>query len=115
MYFKSSKRSRSVSFLNQFDAQTATTLALCHSVPEIHHCDARRLVSVKGIITLQEHGVDLSDRFTFTPLVECLYAERLIRTLKEEAFNINDYLSLPRPEIAYFITRCITGNAHTRR
>ena len=81
------------------DAQTATT-ALCHSVPEIHHSDQGvQYLSKAYITTLQEHGVEIP-----SPNADALgrmdMAERLIRNLKEEEVNINDYQSITEAEIA---------------
>ena len=68
--------------------------ALCHSVPEIHHSDQGvQYLSKAYITTLQEHGVEISVAQRGCPW-ENGYAERLIRTLKEEEVNINDYQSI---------------------
>ena len=58
------------------------------------------------ITTLQEHGVEISVAQRGRPW-ENGYAERLIRTLKEEEVNINDYQSITeaRDRIGHFITQ----------
>ena len=81
--------------------------ALCHSVPEIHHSDQGvQYLSKAYITTLQEHGVEISVAQRGRPW-ENGYAERLIRTLKEEEVDINDYQSITeaRDRIGHFITQ----------
>ena len=82
--------------------------ALCHSVPEIHHSDqgVQYLSRVSYISTLQRHGVEISVAQRGCPW-ENGYAERLIRTLKEEEVDINDYQSITeaRDRIGHFITQ----------
>ena len=69
---------------------------------------SRRAVSFKGtyITTLEEHGVEISVAQRGHPW-ENGYAERLIRTLKEEEVDINDYQSITeaRDRIGHFITQ----------
>ena len=80
--------------------------ALCHSVPEIHHSDQGvQYLSSAYIATLQEHRIEISVAPRGRPW-ENGYAERLIRTLKEEAVDINDYQSITeaRDRIGHFIT-----------
>ena len=80
--------------------------ALCHSVPEIHHSDQGvQYLSKAYITTLQRHGVEISVAQRGRPW-ENGYAERLIRTLKEEEVYINDYDSIAqaRDRIGHFIT-----------
>ena len=81
--------------------------ALCHSVPEIHHSDqgVQYLSKETYITTLQEHGVEISVAQRGRPW-ENGYAERLIRTLKEEEVHINDYQNITeaRDRIGHFIT-----------
>ena len=80
--------------LNQSLTLKPLQQALCHSVPEIHHSDQGvQYLSKAYITTLQEHGVEISVAQRGRPW-ENGYAERLIRTLKEEEVNINDYQSI---------------------
>ena len=79
--------------------------ALHHSVPEIHHSDQGvQYLSKVYIATLQEHDVEISVAHRGRPW-ENGYAERLIRTLKEEEVNINEYQSITeaRDRIGQFI------------
>ena len=81
--------------------------AFCHSVPEIHHSDQGvQSLSKASIATLQEHGVELSVARRGRPW-ENGYAERLIRTLKEEEVHLNDYQNIDeaREHIGHFITQ----------
>ena len=81
--------------------------ALCHNVPEIHHSDQGvQYLSSAYITTLQEHGVEISVAQRGRPW-ENGYAERLIRTLKEEEVDINDYenITQARDRIGHFITQ----------
>ena len=78
---------------------------LRHSVPEIHHSDQGvQYLSKAYIATLQAHDVEISVAQRGRPW-ENGYAERLIRTLKEEEVNINDYQSITeaRDRIGQFI------------
>ena len=80
--------------------------ALCHSVPEIHHSDQGvQYLSKVYVTTLEAHGVEISVARRGRPW-ENGYAERLIRTLKEEEVDINDYQSIAeaRDRIGDFIT-----------
>ena len=80
--------------------------AFCHSVPEIHHSDQGvQYLSKTYVTTLEEHGVEISVARRGRPW-ENGYAERLIRTLKEEEVHINDYQSITeaRDRIGHFIT-----------
>ena len=80
--------------------------ALCHSVPEIHHSDQGvQYLSKTYVTTLEAHGVEISVARRGRPW-ENGYAERLIRTLKEEEVDINDYQSITeaRDRIGDFIT-----------
>ena len=80
--------------------------ALCHSVPEIHHSDQGvQYLSSAYVSTLEAHGVEISVAQRGRPW-ENGYAERLIRTLKEEEVDINDYQSITeaRDRIGDFIT-----------
>ena len=80
--------------------------ALRHSVPEIHHSDQGvQYLSSAYIATLQEHRIEISVAQRGRPW-ENGYAERLIRTLKEEEVDINDYQNITeaRDRIGHFIT-----------
>ena len=80
--------------------------AFCHSVCEIHHSDQGvQYLSNAYITTLQEQGVQISVAHRGRPW-ENGYAERLIRTLKEEEVHLNDYhdITEARERIGHFIT-----------
>ena len=80
--------------------------ALCHSVCEIHHSDQGvQYLSKVYVTTLEAHGVEISVAQRGRPW-ENGYAERLIRTLKEEEVHLNDYESIAeaRDRIGDFIT-----------
>ena len=90
--------------------------ALCHSVPEIHHSDQGvQYLSNAYITTLQEHGVEISVARRGRPW-ENRYAERLIRTLKEEEVHLNDYENITRAQdrIGHFITQVYNQKPHHR-
>ena len=93
--------------LSQSLTLTPLKEALCHSVPEIHHSDqgVQYLSRVSYIATLQEHRIEISVAQRGRPW-ENGYAERLIRTLKEEEVHLNDYDSITqaRDRIGHFIT-----------
>ena len=79
--------------------------ALCHSVPEIHHSDQGvQYLSKVYVSTLEAHGIEISVARRGQPW-ENGYAERLIRTLKEEEVHLNDYdnISEVQARIGYFI------------
>ena len=82
--------------------------AFCHSVPEIHYSNqgVQYLSRVSYIVTLQEHRIEISVARRGRPW-ENGYAERLIRTLKEEEVDINDYQNITeaRDRIGHFITQ----------
>ena len=81
--------------------------AFCHSVPEIHHSDQGvQYLSRAYVTTLEDHGVKISVAHRGRPW-ENGYAERLIRTLKEEEVHLNDYQSITeaRDRIGHFITQ----------
>ena len=81
--------------------------AFCHSVPEIHHSDQGvQYLSKTYIATLQAQGVEISVARRGRPW-ENGYAERLIRTLKEEEVYLNDYQNITeaRDRIGHFITQ----------
>lgn len=97
--------------LSQHLTQTLTLTpleaALCQSVPEVHHSDQGvQYLSKAYITTLKAHGVEISVAHRGRPW-ENGYAERLIRTLKEEEVYINDYQSITeaRDRIGHFITQ----------
>ena len=92
--------------LNQSLTLTPLKEALCHSVPEIHHSDQGvQYLSKVYVSTLEAHGVEISVARRGRPW-ENGYAERLIRTLKEEEVHLNDYQSITeaRDRIGDFIT-----------
>lgn len=81
--------------------------ALCQSVPEIHHSNQGvQYLSNAYISTLTRHGIEISFAGKGHPW-ENGYAERLIRTLKEEEVYLNDYDDIheARDRIGYFITQ----------
>ena len=81
--------------------------AFCHSVPEIHHSDQGvQYLSNAYISTLQAQGVQISVAHRGRPW-ENGYAERLIRTLKEEEVHLNEYQDIheARERIEHFITQ----------
>ena len=80
---------------------------MCQSVPEIHHSDqgVQYLSNAYAYITtLMRHGIEVSLARRGCPW-ENGYAERLIRTLKEEEVHLNDYenISEVQTRISYFI------------
>ena len=81
--------------------------AFCHSVCEIHHSDQGvQYLSKAYVATLEAHGVEISVARRGRPW-ENGYAERLIRTLKEEEVHLNDYQNIneAREHIGHFITQ----------
>ena len=80
--------------------------AFCHSVPEIHHSDQGvQYLSKAYIAILQAQGVEISGVSQRGRPWENGYAERLIRTLKEEEVHLNDSQSITeaRERIGHFI------------
>ena len=80
--------------------------ALRRSVPEVHHPDqGAQYLSNVYLLILAEHGVEISVARRGYPW-ENGYAERLIRTLKEEEVYLNDYEDIHevRVRIGHFIT-----------
>ena len=80
--------------------------ALGQSVPEIHHSDQGvQYLSNAYISTLQRHNIEISVARRGCPW-ENGYAERLIRTLKEEEIHLNAYENIheARERIGHFIT-----------
>ena len=81
--------------------------ALCQSVPEIHHSDQGvQYLSNAYISLLTHHGIEISVARRGCPW-ENGYAERLIRTLKEEEVHLNDYENIidASSRIGHFITQ----------
>ena len=81
--------------------------ALCQSVPEIHHSDQGvQYLSNAYISLLTHHGIEISVARRGCPW-ENGYAERLIRTLKEEEVYLNAYDDIheARARIGHFITQ----------
>ena len=79
--------------------------ALRQSVPEIHHSDQGvQYLSKAYLSVLAAHGVEISVARRGCPW-ENGYAERLIRTLKEEEVHLNDYADIheARDRIGHFI------------
>ena len=68
------------------------------------------------ISLLTHHGIEISVARRGCPW-ENGYAERLIRTLKEEEVHLNDYEDIheARERIGHFSHRCITKNDRIRR
>ena len=91
-------------------------LALRYNVPEIHHSDQGVHLSSAYISTLTHHGIEISLAHRGRPW-ENGYAERLIRTLKEEEVHLNDYedITEARARIGHFSHKCITTNVHIQR
>ena len=74
--------------------------------PEIHHSDQGvQYLSTVYLSTLKERGIQISVARRGCPW-ENGYAERLIRTLKEEEVHLNDYddITEARERIGHFIT-----------
>ena len=81
--------------------------ALCQSVPEIHHSDQGvQYLSKAYLSVLKAHDIEISIARRGCPW-ENGYAERLIRTLKEEEVHLNDYedITEARERIGQFITQ----------
>ena len=79
--------------------------ALGQSVPEIHHSDQGvQYLSNAYLSMLRRHGIEISVAARGCPW-ENGYAERLIRTLKEEEVHLNDYENMTeaRHRIGQFI------------
>ena len=79
--------------------------ALSQSVPEIHHSDQGvQYLSTTYVSTLIRHGIEISLAHRGRPW-ENGYAERLIRTLKEEEVHLNDYDDImeAKQRIGHFI------------
>ena len=81
--------------------------ALLQNVAEIHHSDQGvQYLSNAYISMLKDHGIEISIARRGHPW-ENGYAERLIRTLKEEEVYLNDYHDIheARDRIGHFITQ----------
>ena len=81
--------------------------ALRQSVPEIHHSDQGvQYLSKAYLSVLKEHDIQILIARRGRPW-ENGYAERLIRTLKEEEVHLNDYHDIheARDRIGHFITQ----------
>ena len=81
--------------------------ALRQSVPEIHHSDQGvQYLSNAYISLLKHHRIEISVAHRGCPW-ENGYAERLIRTLKEEEVHLNDYEDIHEAQerIGHFITQ----------
>lgn len=81
--------------------------ALDDRVPEMHHSDQGvQYLSKDYISTLKQHGIEISVAHRGRPW-ENGYAERLIRTLKEEEVHLNAYEDIheARERIGHFITQ----------
>ena len=81
--------------------------ALHDRVPEIHHSDQGvQYLSKAYLSVLKAHGIEISVARRGCPW-ENGYAERLIRTLKEEEVHLNDYQNIheAREGIDHFITQ----------
>ena len=79
--------------------------ALRDRVPEIHHSDQGvQYLSNAYLLKLKAHGIEISVARRGCPW-ENGYAERLIRTLKEEEVHLNDYedITEARERIGHFI------------
>ena len=75
--------------------------------PEIHHSDQGvQYLSTAYLSTLKEHGIEISLAHRGRSW-ENGYAERLIRTRKEEEVHLNDYedITEARQRIGHFITQ----------
>ena len=79
--------------------------SLRQSVPEIHHSEQGvQYLSDAYLSKLTQHGIEISVARRGCPW-ENGYAERLIRTLKEEEVHLNDYEDIheARTRIGQFI------------
>ena len=93
--------------LNTFLTLKLLQRALRQCVPEIHHSDQGvQYLSTAYTSTLTHHGIGISVERRGCPW-ENGYAERLIRTLKEEEVHLNDYKDVmeARDRIGHFITQ----------
>lgn len=91
--------------LDQELTLTALRGALTTGVPEIHHSDQGVQYAAYGYTDLlKEHGIQIS-MATVGKAEENGYAERVIRTIKEEEVNLAEYLDFTdaRQQIGQFI------------
>jgi len=91
--------------LNQSLTLKPLEAALCHSVCEIHHSDqGAQYLSKAYVATLKAYSVEISLARRGRPW-ENGYAERLIRTLKEEEVHLREYQDIheAREDIGHFI------------
>jgi len=91
--------------LDQNLTLNALLLALVHRCPEIHHSDQGIHYAFRNYIeVLQEHEVQISMTGVGKP-EENGYAERLMRTIKEEEVELSEYNDLDdaREQIGYFL------------
>ena len=103
--------------LSQFLTLKPLQQALHHNVPEIHHSDQEvQYLSNAYISMLKHHDIEISVARRGCPWKNG-YAERLIRTLKEEEVHINDYEDLDeaKARIGHFITQVYHQKRLTRR
>lgn len=93
--------------LNQALTLKPLEQALHQSVPEIHHSDQGvQYLSKAYLSLLKAHAIEISIARRGCPW-ENGYAERLIRTLKEEEVHLNDYQDITeaRQRIGHFLTQ----------
>jgi putative transposase len=86
-------------------ACTALRQGLARGVPHIHHSDQGIQYAATGYVALlHEHGIRPSMAARGRP-TDNPYAERVIRTIKEEEVALNEYRSLSeaREQIGHFI------------
>ena len=91
--------------LTQSLALKPLEVALGQGIPEIHHSDQGvQYLSDAYVSMLRHHGIEISMARRGCPW-ENGYAERLIRTLKEEEVHLNDYENIheARNRIGHFI------------
>lgn len=91
--------------LDQFLTLTALHRALSTHVPHIHHSDQGIQYAASDYIALlKQHEVQISMSAKGSP-EENAYAERLIRTIKEEEVELSEYLDFTDAytQIGYFI------------
>ena len=104
--------------LNQTLTLKPLEQALHQSVPKIHHSDqGAQYLSKAYLSLLKAHAIEISIARRGRPW-ENGYAERLIRTLKEEEVHLNDYQDIteePDKASVIFSHTCITKNVSIRR
>lgn len=93
---------------------TALRRALTDRVPEIHHSDQGWQYACSDYVNLlTEYGVQISIAAVGKP-EENGYAERLMRTIKEEEVDTRTSTTLTAPSGAFWMT-CTPASAFTRR